>query len=268
MAQTRKRSRKPAKRATSAKPSRTAAKRGAPAAAKGAPPKGPLTLSIDIGGTGLKMMVLDATGKAITERARVATPRPATPAAVLRALGGLIRKHPPFDRVSVGFPGVVTDGVVRTAPNLDKRFEGFDLAKALARVARKPVRVCNDADVQGFGAIRGRGLEMVITLGTGMGSGLYIDGRLVPNLELAHHLYSNGKTYEEFVGKNAFESAGKKRWRRRVRRVVRHLEPVFNYQKLYIGGGNAKYLRADDLPPNTKIVSNEAGVLGGIALWR
>jgi polyphosphate glucokinase len=238
------------------------------ASARGAAPKGPLTLSIDIGGTGLKMMVLDAGGKAITERARVATPHPATPAAVLRALGGLIRKQPPFDRVSVGFPGVVTDGVVRTAPNLDKRFEGFDLARALARVARKPVRVCNDADVQGFGAIRGRGLEMVITLGTGMGSGLYVDGALVPNLELAHHLYSNGKTYEEFVGKEAFESAGKKRWRRRVRRVVQHLEPVFNYQKLYIGGGNAKHLRAEDLPPNAKIVSNEAGVLGGIALWR
>jgi polyphosphate glucokinase len=232
------------------------------------PANGPRTLSIDIGGTGLKMMVLDADGRPVSERDRVETPRPATPAAVLRALGPLIRRQPAFDRVSVGFPGVVHAGVVQTAPNLHPRFQGFDLAKALARVAKKPVRVCNDADVQGFGAIRGRGLEMVITLGTGMGSGLYIDGRLVPNLELAHHLYSNGKTYEEYVGKAALERAGRKRWRRRVSRVVNHLQPVFNYQTLYIGGGNAKRLHADDLPANVKIVSNEAGVLGGIALWR
>jgi len=245
--------------------------KGKPAAVAAAKPeaaKGPLTLSIDIGGTGLKMMVLDAAGRPLNERARVETPKPATPAAVLRALGGLIRQQPPFDRVSVGFPGVVHSGVVQTAPNLDKRFAGFDLAKALARVAKKPVRVCNDADVQGFGAIRGRGLEMVITLGTGMGSGLYIDGRLVPNLELAHHFYSNGKTYEEYVGKAALDKVGRKRWRRRVERVVKHLEPVFNYQKLYIGGGNAKRLQVAELPANAKIVSNEAGVLGGIALWR
>lgn len=230
--------------------------------------RGPRTLSIDIGGTGLKMMVLDPSGKPLTERARVDTPRPAKPAAVLRALGSLIRQQPAFDRISVGFPGVVRGGVVHTAPNLDASFAGYDLARALGHLAKKPVRVCNDADVQGFGAIRGRGLEMVITLGTGMGSGLYIDGRLVPNLELAHHFYSNGKTYEQYVGKAALDEVGRKRWRRRVRKVVRHLEPVFNYETLYVGGGNAKHLDVADLPDNVKIVSNEAGVLGGIALWR
>jgi polyphosphate glucokinase len=248
--------------------SRTAGKTASAPATKPEATKGPRTLSIDIGGTGLKMMVLDAAGKPLNERARVETPKPATPAAVLRALAGLIRQQPPFDHVSVGFPGVVHGGIVRTAPNLDRKFAGFDLAKALSRVAKKSVRVANDADVQGFGAIRGRGLEMVITLGTGMGSGLYVDGRLVPNLELAHHFYSSGKTYEEYVGKAALDKVGKKRWRRRVGRVIKHLEPVFNYQRLYIGGGNAKHLHVADLPANVKIVSNEAGVLGGIALWR
>src|SRR5215470_16658525 len=148
--------------------------------------RSPRTLAIDIGGTGLKMIVLDERGRPITERARVETPHPATPAAVLRALRSLMRRQGPFDRVSVGFPGVVQEGVVRTAPNLHSSFQGFDLAKAIARAAGKPTRVCNDADVQGLGDIRGKGVEMAITLGTGMGSALYIDGRLVPNLELGH----------------------------------------------------------------------------------
>lgn len=230
--------------------------------------QGPRTLAIDVGGTGLKMLVLDAVGHPLNERLRVDTPRPATPAAVLRALAGLIQKQVPFDRVSVGFPGVVHGGVTKTAPNLHPRFQGFDLARALARLTKKPVKVCNDADVQGFAVIRGKGVEMVITLGTGMGSALYVNGALVPNLELAHHLFRGGRTYEDYVGKVALGKIGRKRWRRRVRRVVEHLEPVFNYHMLYLGGGNSKHLNRDELPSNVRIVSNEAGVLGGIALWR
>ena len=163
---------------------------GKPSAARGrgarAAGAGPYTLAIDVGGTGLKMLVLDARGKPITERARVATPRPATPARVLRALEGLIATQPRFDRVSVGFPGVVHDGVVQTAPEpRTAPWQGLDLAKALARATRKPVRVCNDADVQGLGDIEGRGVELVLTLGTGLGSALFVDGKLVPNLELS-----------------------------------------------------------------------------------
>ncbi|HEY8517051.1 MAG TPA: ROK family protein [Candidatus Binatia bacterium] len=245
---------------------------GKPSAARGrgarAAGAGPYTLAIDVGGTGLKMLVLDARGKPITERARVATPRPATPARVLRALEGLIATQPRFDRVSVGFPGVVHDGVVHTAPNLDGAWQGFDLAKALARATRKPVRVCNDADVQGLGDIEGRGVELVLTLGTGLGSALFVDGKLVPNLELGHHPFRNGETYEQQVGRAALEKIGKKRWRKRVRRMIEQLEPIFNFRKLYLGGGNAKHLRPEDLPANAVIASNEAGMLGGIALWR
>jgi polyphosphate glucokinase len=230
--------------------------------------KGPYTLGIDIGGTGLKMLVLDSRGHPCSERGRVATPRPATPAAVLRALAGLIKQQPRFDRISVGFPGVVHDGIVKTAPNLHRTWHGHDLAAALRKLTRKPVRVCNDADVQGLGDIHGKGVELMLTLGTGLGSALFVDGNLVPNLELGHHPFDGSKTYEDLVGRKAFEKDGKKRWRRNVRAAIDQLDPIFNYRTLYLGGGNAKHLRAQDLPKNVRMCSNEAGLLGGIALWR
>jgi polyphosphate glucokinase len=230
--------------------------------------KGPRTLTIDIGGSGLKMLVLDERGRPLCERSRVPTPRPATPAAMLRALRGKIAEQPPFDRVSVGFPGVVIDGVVKTAPNLDPSWQGHDLGAALRQMTKKPVRVCNDADVQGFGDISGKGVELVLTLGTGLGSALFIDGRLVPNLELGHHPFRDGKTYEDLIGRAALDKHGKKRWRKHVAQAIAQLEPIFNFQQLYLGGGNASLVRPDKLPKNVHMCSNEAGLLGGIALWR
>ncbi len=226
------------------------------------------TLSIDIGGTGLKAIVLDCNGVAVDERQRVPTPQPATPRAILDALRGLIETQPEFDRVSVGFPGVVHDGVVWTAPNLDPGWRGVSLAKALQDVTGKPVRVANDADVQGYASIEGSGVEMVLTLGTGLGSALFVDGRLVPNLELGHHPFRKGCTYEERVGKAALAAVGKKKWRKRVSRVIAQIEPIWNYRLLHVGGGNAKLLVVDDLPANVRLHSNLGGVLGGIALWR
>lgn len=228
-----------------------------------------LTLTIDIGGTGTKMIVLDERAQPITERAREETPNPATPEAVLAAIGRLVQTQGKFDRVSVGFPGVVFDGVIRTAPNLGTEYwANFDLAAAIQKLVQKPVRVANDADVQGFGAIEGQGVELVLTLGTGVGSALFVDGVLVPNLELGHHPAKGKKTYEMLLGKKALEKAGKKKWRKRVLECVEQLDPIFNYRTLYLGGGNAKLLPPDSLPKNTKIVANLAGLLGGIALWR
>jgi len=244
---------------------RAVAPRQATPGTKAAP--GPFTLSIDIGGTGLKMLVLDALGHPVSERARVATPQPATPASVLRALAGLVRQQPRFDRVSAGFPGVVHDGVVKTAPNLAPSWSGHDLAAALRALTRKPARVCNDADVQGLGDVHGKGVELVLTLGTGLGSALFVDGRLVPNLELGHHPFRDGKSYEDVVGRAALEKVGKKRWRKHVLAAIAQLDPIFNYRTIYLGGGNARHLKREDLPPNARITSNEAGLLGGIALW-
>ncbi len=224
------------------------------------------TLSVDIGGTGIKAIILNDQGDALTERGRVETPRPATPRAILRVIDRLAAQGP-FDRISVGFPGVVRNGVTKTAPNLDEGWQNFALAKELGKRFKRPVRVANDADVQGFGAIDGHGVELVLTLGTGLGSALFVDGTLVPNLELAHHRFRRGKTYEEQLGNAALKKAGKGRWNKRLRRALRTLELLFSYDRVYLGGGNAKKITGA-LPPKTKTVANIAGLLGGIALWR
>lgn len=224
------------------------------------------TLCIDIGGTGLKALIVDAKGKALTERVRVETPRPATPKAVVDALVVLVDNIGRYDRVSIGFPGVVIEGIVRTAPNLDGNWAGFKLADVMARRLKKAARAINDAGVQGYGVIEGLGVEMVLTLGTGMGCALYMDGRYVPNLELAHHPFRAGTTYEEYVGARALDKVGKKRWNKRVGKVLRQIQPIWNPRKIYLGGGNAKHLRIR-LPKNVKVGSNVAGLLGGIALW-
>ena len=224
------------------------------------------TLAIDIGGTGLKALVLAADGSALTERARVDTPRPATPKALLPAIGKLVEPLGAFDRISIGFPGVVVDGVTLTAPNLHRQWYGFDLGKAMADQLGRPVRVLNDAGVQGYGVIDGHGVEMVLTLGTGLGCAVYLDGNYVPNLELAHHPFGNGKSYEEYVSARALARIGKKKWNRRIEKVIEQILPVWNPRHLYLGGGNAKHLTIE-LPPHITITPNVAGLLGGIVLW-
>lgn len=224
------------------------------------------TLCIDIGGTGLKAIVLDERGHKLTDRVRVETPKPATPETVVAALLALVKPLAPFDRVSVGFPGVIVGGSTLTAPNLDKSWKNFELKESLERRLKRPTRVLNDAGVQGFGVIEGRGLEMVITLGTGMGCALYIDGKYVPNLELAHHPFKGKKTYEEYVGAKALDKVGKKKWNKRVGEVLAQIDPIWNPRRIYVGGGNAKHLRLD-LPPHVRVTDNVAGLLGGIRLW-
>jgi polyphosphate glucokinase len=224
------------------------------------------TLAIDIGGTGVKALVLDPHGKELCERVRVPTPRPATPKAVLGVLAKMLPALGPFERVSCGFPGVVVDGVTKTAPNLHPLWADFDLARALSRLTRRPARAINDAGVQGFGVVKGYGVEMLLTLGTGMGCALFIDGIYVPNLELAHHPFRRGKTYEDFIGAPALEAVGKKKWNRRVAKVIAQIDPIWNPQRLYLGGGNAKHLTIK-LPTHVTVTSNAAGLLGGIALW-
>ncbi len=228
---------------------------------------GPLTLAIDIGGTGIKVLVLDREGQPASERTAEKTPHPATPQAVLDVIAKLAADHPAFDRVSAGFPGVIRNGVTETAHNLDPAWIGFDLDAALTERLGKPTRVANDADIQGFGVIEGRGVEMVLTLGTGLGAALFVHGVLVPNLELAHHPFRKGKTYEELLGKAALEKYGEKKWLKQLHRAIKLVRSTFNFDTLYLGGGNAKRLQADALPPDVKIVPNVAGLLGGIALW-
>ena len=227
------------------------------------------TLAIDIGGTGIKLALLDEKGGIIGERARTPTPpKPVSPEQVLAALDTIIGKVGEFDRVSCGFPGAVREGRILTAPNLGTElWSGFDLQGELAKRLKKPVRVMNDADVQGFGAIHGKGVEMVLTLGTGAGTSIFSNGQIIPHLELAHHPVRGSMTYDQYIGRAAFEKKGKKAWSKRVERVIGILRTVVNFDHLYLGGGNAKQVKFK-LPEDVTVVPNTDGLTGGIALWQ
>lgn len=226
------------------------------------------TLAIDIGGSGLKATVLDAQGAPLCERARVDTPVGAPPADVVAALVALVRDLPAYDRVAVGFPGMVRDGVVRTAPNLGHDgWAGFDLAAALATALGKPARVGNDADVQGLAAIRGVGIEMVITLGTGFGTALYENGRLCPHLEISQQPFRKGETYDEQLGNAARKAVGNAKWNKRVRKAIANLRTLTHFDHLYVGGGNARKLDGE-LPVDVSVIDNAAGLAGGAHLWQ
>lgn len=226
------------------------------------------TLAIDIGGSGLKATVLDTQGAPLCERVRVDTPVGAPPADVVTALAALVRDLPAYDRVAVGFPGMVRDGVVRTAPNLGHDgWAGFDLAQALAAALGKPARVGNDADVQGLAAIRGVGVEMVITLGTGFGTALYENGRLCPHLEISQQPFRKGETYDQQLGNAARKAVGNAKWNKRVRKAIANLRTLTHFDHLYVGGGNARKLDGE-LPVDVTVIDNAAGLAGGACLWR
>ena len=230
-------------------------------------PAGPLTLAIDVGGTRLKAGILATTGHMIAGPQRIDTPHPATPDAVIDGLVGLVAPLGSFERISIGFPGVVRDGRVLTAPNLGTTvWHGFPLAATLAEKLGAPVRLANDATVQGLGVIAGRGVECVITLGTGMGFALFEDGKPGPHLELSQHPIRGRKTYDQYIGNAALRSVGRRAWNKRVRKAIDNIITLTSCDTLYIGGGNAKNLQLE-LPATVRIVSNEAGITGGIRLW-
>jgi polyphosphate glucokinase len=225
-----------------------------------------VTLSVDIGGTGIKMMALDEAGKPISDRLRELTPPDPTPERLIKVLDALSTQMPAFDRVSVGFPGVIKNGVTLEAHNLSPKWAQFPLQEELLKLWKKPVRVANDASVQGYGSIFGKGVELCLTFGTGLGSSLFTGGRLCPGLELAHHPWKK-RTYEDYVGLRGLEKYGKKRWNKLVESAIAQTSQLFNWDYLHIGGGNAKHIKFE-LPRNARIVSNEEGLLGGVALWR
>jgi polyphosphate glucokinase len=226
----------------------------------------PITLAIDIGGSGLKMQALSPEGTPVSERLRVPTPDPATTSAILSSLDDLKVSVPLFDRVSVGFPGVIKDGKTLTAANLDAGWIGFPLAKKLEKRWGKPVRMANDCAVGGYAVIQGHGVELVITLGTGLGSALFTEGVLCPGLELGHHPWRK-KTYEDYLGKRGLQKYGAKRWNKLLKKAIEQTAATFNWDALYIGGGNSKKVTVKS-SPNVKIISNEEGLLGAMALWR
>jgi polyphosphate glucokinase len=240
----------------------------------------PRTLSIDIGGSSVKASVLDASGSMLADRVRLATPYPCPPDVLVSTIATLVEQLPGFERVSVGFPGVVRNGWVLSAPefvsvgglgtavdpDLLQAWTAYDLAGAVSAAVGRPARVANDADVQGLAVIAGKGLELVITLGTSVGTGLFQDGRLAPHMEFAHHPFHDGETYYQQLGEAARKRIPATEWNRRVRRAVETLDALFFFDHVYIGGGNSVRVTAD-LGPKASIVDNTAGILGGIRLW-
>jgi polyphosphate glucokinase len=224
-------------------------------------------LAIDVGGTGLKAAIVDADGRFLTERLRVKTPKHPGPAKIVKALVELVAPLKGYDHVSIGFPGYVRDGKVFTAANLGtKAWKGYPLARAIEKKLGKPTRLNNDADVQGLAVIKGKGLELVCTLGTGFGTAWFRDGELMPHMELAHIPIHHDEDFDAYIGEGARRDIGDKDWNKRVKKIIPILATVMNYDHLYLGGGNAQRIRFK-LPKNVSVVSNDAGMEGGAFVW-
>lgn len=224
-------------------------------------------LAFDIGGTGLKAAIVNAQGRFLSEKLRIPTPHPCPPKLMVKLLVEMAASLGRFEAITIGFPGYVRGGVVCTAPNLGTAdWAGFALEKALAKALGKPARLINDADVQGLGAIRGRGLELVVTLGTGFGTAWFEDGRLLPHLEFAHVPMHHRHDFDAYIGDAQRKKLPPAKWNKRVRRALDILKTVFNYDHLYIGGGNAGRIRFK-LPPDVSLVPNDEGMAGAAFVW-
>lgn len=226
-------------------------------------------LSIDIGGTSIKTVLLDEDGNMLSEYMKSKTPAGATPKDIVTGIQDLIKPIPQtYNRVSIGFPGYVKNGIVKTAPNLAKnKWADVDLAQRVANALNQPVRLVNDADQQGLGVVEGKGFEIVFTVGTGFGTALLFDGELLPHLELAHFPINKDEDYDDYIGNKAYEEIGSDRWNKRLKKIVEIYKTVFNYDTLYIGGGNSKHIDFK-LDSNIKLVTNRDGIKGGAKLWK
>ncbi|GGA97046.1 ROK family protein [Puia dinghuensis] len=224
-------------------------------------------LAIDIGGSHIKGTILNSGGEQQTEYKKFLTPPHVNATGVIDIIQQLVKDMPGFEKVSVGFPGYVRNGIVYTAPNLfTSNWKEVPLGQLISNTLQKPVRLVNDADQLGLGVVSGKGLELAVTLGTGFGSAVIFNGQLLPHLEIAHHPLSKGRDYDVYIGAKALEEEGKKKWNQRMSKVLNVLKTVFNYDRLYIGGGSVGKL---DIPlePNIHIFSNLDGIKGGARLW-
>ena len=224
-------------------------------------------LAIDVGGTGLKAAIVDTEGHFLSERLRVKTPKHPGPKKIVATLVELVRPLKGYDHISIGFPGYVRDGRVYTAPNLStKAWRSYPLAHVIADKLKKPTRLNNDADVQGLAVIRGKGLELVCTLGTGFGTAWFRDGELLPHMELAHMPIHHKSDFDGYIGERERKKIGNKEWNKRMKKVIAILATVMNYDRLYLGGGNSRRI-AFKLPKNVRLASNDAGMEGSAFIW-
>lgn len=245
---------------------------------------GPLTLAVDCGGGGIKASVLDEAGTTHAPVVRVPTPYPLPPERLVDVVVGLSRELPAVTRATVGMPGMIRHGVVvatphyvtrsgprsRVDPELVTAWAGKDMAAALTAALGVPTLVLNDAEVHGAGVVTGTGVELVLTLGTGLGSALFDGGVLAPHLELSHAPVRRGVTYDAWLGEHERRRLGDGAWSRRVRRAVEGLRPVVLWDRLYLGGGNARLVgpaALEALGDDVVVVPNSAAIAGAVRAW-
>ena len=241
------------------------------------------TLTVDCGGGGIRASVLDAAGTPHVPTIRVPTPYPLPPSRLVSTIVDLATRLPAADRVTVGMPGMIRHGVVVATPHyvtaagprtpvlpqLAQAWAGRDIAADLQAALGRPVLVLNDAELHGAGVVSGAGVELVLTLGTGLGSALFDGGVLAPHLELSHAPIRRG-TYDTWLGEPERRRLGAGPWSRRVRRAVDGLRPVFCWDRLYLGGGNAQRVTPRALAgmgDDVVVVPNAVAISGGVRAW-
>jgi polyphosphate glucokinase len=241
-----------------------------------------LGFGIDIGGSGMKAAIVDlVSGELASERLRIPTPRPSTPVAMADVAAALVRAHGWAESIGVGFPGIVHHGVVHSTANIDPSWLGVDADAVFTEACGVDVAMVNDADAAGLAEMRwgaGRGMGgvvIVLTFGTGIGSGLFLDGVLVPNTELGH-LELDGRDAEKHAAASVREREGLgwDEWAPRVERYLRHVEMLFSPDLFIVGGGASKAadqwlpMISIDTPIVPAAMTNNAGIVGAALFAR
>jgi len=235
-------------------------------------------LGIDVGGSGIKAALVNIEkGKLVTARIRITTPQPALPEAVIDEIVILVKKHKYDGPLGVGFPAVVRDGIVRTAANVADEWIGYPGTKAIGKATGCQITLLNDADAAGIAEMRfgagqkKRGVVIVLTLGTGIGSALFVDGHLVPNTEFGHLYLRNSKAPAEDYASDRVRVAEKltwEAWATRLDNYLHHLDFIFSPKMIILGGGVSK--KDDNFIPHLTVkakvvpaqLRNEAGIVG------
>ena len=243
-----------------------------------------MTLAVDCGGGGIKASVVDERGTLLAPARRTPTPYPLPPELLVSTVKDLADALPTATRVTMGMPGMIRHGVVvatphyitrdgprsKVVPELVTAWAHFDMRHAIQQAIGLPTRVLNDAEVAGAGVITGTGLEMIITLGTGLGNAVFDGGRLAPHVEVSQGFVRWGLTYDDYIGEHERLRLGDAHWSRRVRRIVEGLRPMYMWDRLYLGGGNSKLITPTNrvrMGEEVVIVPNDAGIVGGVRAW-
>ena len=234
-------------------------------------------LGIDVGASGIKGALVNLEkGQLSGERYRVPTPQPSTPQAMAEAFAEIVRFFDYKGPVGCGFPSIVKNGISNSAANIDKSWIGTDIQKVFGEACGCPVFATNDADAAGVAEMRfgmGReekGLVLLITIGTGLGSALFYKGELIPNTELGHVLWKQGKAAEQWCssGARARLKISRKEWAKRFDKYLQHLELLFSPDVFILGGGESKFFEQfkDQLDTKARVVPakllNNAGIIG------